>query len=104
MEPVRKAASTDLLRIPVPLVPVKGVNTMTEQTPAPNDVERETSSSQNSTQDEAASGAKSGNDSNDPSTAEGNSFSPDIEPESEAERARRLENEETDADIDTAGG
>lgn len=77
---------------------------MTEQTPAPNDVERETSSSQNSTQDEAASGAKSGNESNDPTTAEGNSFSPDIEPESEAERARRLENEETDADIDTAGG
>jgi hypothetical protein len=104
MEPVRKAASTDLLRMPVPRILEIRENTMTEQTPAPNDVERETSSSQNSAHDEAASGSKGRTDSDDPTTAEGNSFSPDIEPESEAERARRLENEETDADIDTAGG
>lgn len=80
---------------------------MTAHTPAPNedtprqpqdqDTERNDPAIDPDGNKEVGTGAPS-------DEADGNSYSPDIEPESDAARKRRLEEEETDADIDTDGG
>ncbi|WP_282347654.1 hypothetical protein [Pseudomonas sp. PS01301] len=70
------------------------------KTPAPNDVDRDTSSAANATPNDPAVRP----DSNDPTTAEGNRFSPDFKSEPEVDPSTSADDEETDADIDTTGG
>ncbi|MBD8682653.1 hypothetical protein [Pseudomonas sp. CFBP 13719] len=75
---------------------------MSEHTPAPNPVERDTDEAQSSLPNDPALDPKP-EDSGDPTTPEGNRFSPDFKSEPEVDPGS-VGTEETDADIDTAGG
>ncbi len=75
---------------------------MSEHTPAPNPVERDTDEAQSSLPNDPALDPKP-EDSGDPTTPEGNRFSPDFKSDPEVEPGS-VGTEETDADIDTAGG
>ncbi len=75
---------------------------MSEHTPAPNPVERDTDESQSSLPNDPALDPKP-DESGDPTTPEGNRFSPDFKSEPEVDPGS-ADTEETDADIDTAGG
>jgi len=74
------------------------------KTPAPNDVDRDPRSAANATPNDPALDPTVGPDSNDPTTAEGNRFSPDFKSEPEVDPSTSADDEETDADIDTTGG
>ncbi|CAI3788584.1 hypothetical protein AHFPHNDE_02261 [Pseudomonas sp. MM227] len=75
---------------------------MSEHTPAPNTVERDTDDSQNNRPNDPALDPKP-DDAGDPTTPEGNRFSPDFKSDPEVDPGS-ADDEETDADIDTAGG
>jgi hypothetical protein len=77
---------------------------MSEHTPAPNDVDRDTGDAANATPNDPALDPQASPDANDPTTAEGNRFSPDFKSEPEVDPDTPAEAENTDADIDTAGG
>lgn len=74
------------------------------KTPAPNDVDRDTGNAANATPNDPALDPAVRPDSNDPTTAEGNRFSPDFKSEPEVDPSTSADDEETDADIDTTGG
>ena len=80
---------------------------MTAHTPAPNEDTPRQPQDQDAGRNDPAidpDGNKEVGTGTQSDDADGNSYSPDIAPESEAERNRRLQQEETDADIDTDGG
>lgn len=69
-------------------------------TTTPDDASQQSSSAAN----DAALDSETRPNSDDPSTAEGNRYSPDFKSEPEVPPSTQPDDEKTDADIDTTGG